>query len=62
MKKLNVSALACFVLSAVFLPAAFGNHRTGSLPLPEILVAAASTLYSSSLDDPLFFVSFVPSW
>ena len=39
MKKLNVSALACFVLSAIFLPAAFGNHRTGSLPLPEILVA-----------------------
>ena len=39
MKKSHFSALACFVLSAIFLPAAFGNHRTGSLPLPEILVA-----------------------
>ena len=39
MKKLHFSALACFVLSAVFLPPAFGNHRTGSLALPELLVA-----------------------
>src|SRR4029453_10533977 len=39
MKKLHYSALACFVLSAAFLLPAFGNHRTGSLALPEILVA-----------------------
>jgi hypothetical protein len=39
MKKLNFSAFACLILSAVFLPSAFGNHRTGSLPLPELLVA-----------------------
>ena len=40
MKKLHFSALACFVLSAAFLPLAFGNHRTGSLALPELLVAS----------------------
>jgi len=39
MKKSHFSALACFVLSAIFLPAAFGNHRTGSEALPELLVA-----------------------
>lgn len=39
MKKPHYSALACLVLSAAFLLPAFGNHRTGSLALPEILVA-----------------------
>src|SRR6476646_6018571 len=39
MKKIHFSALAYFVLSAVFLPQVFGNHRTGTLALPELLVA-----------------------
>ena len=39
MKKLNFSALACFLFSATFLPSVFANHRTGSLPTPELLVA-----------------------
>ena len=39
MKKLHFSALACLVLSAAFLLPAFGNHRTGSQALPELLVA-----------------------
>jgi len=39
MKKLHYSVLACLVLSAAFLFKAFGNHRTGTLALPEILVA-----------------------
>jgi hypothetical protein len=38
MKKLHLSALTCFVLSAAFLHPAFGNHRTGSLALPELIV------------------------
>ncbi len=39
MKKLNFSVLAGLILSAAFLPPAFGNHRTGTLALPEILVS-----------------------
>jgi len=37
MKK--ISALVCFLLSAACLPSAWANHRTGSLPTPELLVA-----------------------
>src|SRR5262245_52346286 len=37
MKK--ISALICFLLSAACLPSAWANHRTGSLPTPELLVA-----------------------
>ena len=39
MKKIQFSALACFILSAGFLPSAFANHRTGSIIAPELLVA-----------------------
>ena len=39
MKKIQFSALACFILSAAFLPSALANHRTGSLITPELLVA-----------------------
>src|SRR5215475_6323295 len=39
MKKIQFSALACFILSAAFLPSASANHRTGSLITPELLVA-----------------------
>ena len=39
MKKIQFSALACFILSAVFLPSVFANHRTGSIIAPELLVA-----------------------
>src|SRR5437667_1228720 len=39
MKKLQFSTLACLVLSAVFLPSAWANHRTGSIIAPELLVA-----------------------
>ena len=41
MKKLQFkfSALVCFILSAVFLPSAWANHRTGSIIAPELLVA-----------------------
>ena len=39
MKKIQFSALACFILSAAFLPSASANHRTGSQILPELLVA-----------------------
>src|SRR5947208_15924560 len=39
MKKIPFSALACFILSAGFLPSAFANHRTGSIIAPELLVA-----------------------
>ena len=31
--------LTSFALSAIFLPSAYGNHRTGSLALPEIIIA-----------------------
>jgi FG-GAP-like repeat len=37
MKKLHY--FACLVLSAAFALPAFGNHRTGTLALPELLVA-----------------------
>jgi len=41
MKKIQFKfkALACFILSAAFLPSAFANHRTGSIIAPELLVA-----------------------
>jgi len=39
MKQLHLSALACFLLCAAFLPSAVANHRTGTLALPEVLVA-----------------------
>lgn len=41
MKKLQFlfSTLACLVLSAVFLPSVWANHRTGSQITPELLVA-----------------------
>ena len=39
MKKIQFSALACFILSAAFLPSASANHRTGTQILPELLVA-----------------------
>src|SRR5438445_6625909 len=39
MKKLQFSTLACLVLSAVFLPSAWANHRTCSIIAPELLVA-----------------------
>src|SRR5437667_12463861 len=39
MKKLQFSTLACLVLSAAFLPSASANHRTGTLILPELIVA-----------------------
>ncbi|PYK20077.1 MAG: hypothetical protein DME56_08385 [Verrucomicrobia bacterium] len=39
MKKIQFAALACFILSAAFLPSASANHRTGSQILPELLVA-----------------------
>jgi len=38
MKKI-FSALACLLVSATFLPSVLANHRTGSLPTPELLVA-----------------------
>src|SRR4030095_7591795 len=39
MKKIQFAALACFILSAAFLPSAFANHRTGKIIAPELLVA-----------------------
>lgn len=39
MKPTRFSVLTCIVLSALLLPSAFANHRTGDLPLPELLVA-----------------------
>src|SRR5215470_12374080 len=39
MKKIQFKALACFILSAAFLPSAWANHRTGSIIAPELLVA-----------------------
>jgi len=39
MKKIQFSALVCLILSAVFLPSAWANHRTGSIIAPELLVA-----------------------
>jgi hypothetical protein len=39
MKKIQFSALACFILSVAFLPSALGNHRTGSIIAPELLLA-----------------------
>src|SRR5689334_750691 len=39
MRKIHFLALACSLLSATFLPSALANHRTGSLPTPELLVA-----------------------
>src|SRR2546426_9171404 len=35
----RLSVLAYFVLSATFLPSAFGNHRSGDLALPELIAA-----------------------
>jgi hypothetical protein len=40
MKKIHLSALACILLCAAFLPSAIANHRTGTLVLPEVLVSA----------------------
>jgi len=39
MKPIRLLILTCFLLSATFLPSAFGNHRTGSFALPELIVA-----------------------
>src|SRR5712691_331079 len=39
MKRTYISALAVLAVSIAFLPSAFGNHRTGSFILPEVLVA-----------------------
>ena len=39
MKKIQFSAFVCLILSAVLLPSAFANHRTGSIIAPELLVA-----------------------
>jgi hypothetical protein len=39
MKTIRFPAVTCVVLLATSLPSAFGNHRTGSLPLPELIVA-----------------------
>jgi hypothetical protein len=39
MKTRRFSLLAFIVLSAMFLPSLFGNHRTGTLALPELLLA-----------------------
>src|SRR5712691_1316372 len=39
MKQIHISALACSLLCAALLPSAFANHRTGTLILPEVLVA-----------------------
>ena len=39
MKTRRFSVLASIVLSAMFLPSVSGNHRTGKLALPELLVA-----------------------
>src|SRR2546429_637572 len=39
MKTRRFSILASIVLSVMFLPSVFGNHRTGKLALPELLVA-----------------------
>src|SRR5438270_11587724 len=38
MKKIQFSAFVCLILSAVLLPSAFANHRTGTQILPELLV------------------------
>jgi hypothetical protein len=38
-KTLRYFILTSFALSAIFLPSAYANHRTGSLALPEIVVA-----------------------
>src|SRR5213593_4913639 len=39
MKKLQLSTLACLILSVAFLPSASANHRTGSIIAPELLFA-----------------------
>src|SRR5436190_24261580 len=39
MKKIQFKALACFILSAAFLPSASANHRTGTIIAPELIVA-----------------------
>jgi len=39
MKTIRFSVLACLILFAAFLPSAFGNHRTGTFALPELIVA-----------------------
>ena len=39
MKTRRFSILASIVLSVMFLPSVFGNHRTGKLALPELLMA-----------------------
>src|SRR2546421_1540192 len=39
LKKFQLPVLACYILSAAFLPSASANHRTGSQILPELLVA-----------------------
>lgn len=39
MKPTRFPVLTCIIFSAVLLPSAFANHRTGDLPLPELLVA-----------------------
>ena len=39
MKRIYISALTCLLVCGAFLPSAFANHRTGTLILPEVLVA-----------------------
>jgi hypothetical protein len=39
MKQPQFLILACFLFCAIFLPSALGNHRTGSLILPELIAA-----------------------
>lgn len=39
MKTRSISLLACFASSVLMLNPAFGNHRTGSFALPELLIS-----------------------
>jgi VCBS repeat protein len=38
MKQIRFTTLACVVFSLLWLRPAYGHHRTGSLPLPELMV------------------------
>ncbi len=39
MKTFRIAILGCFALCAIFLPSAYGHHRSGSFALPELVVA-----------------------
>ena len=39
MKEIRLSAFAWLILSTFWLTTAFGHHRTGSIALPELMVA-----------------------